>query len=459
MIKSIGNKKKLGTLLLLFLSPLWLTSCWDKKELDQMAFVLSMGIDQSPQGLIEVTARIAVPEAIVGGGGGGGDQSTSPAEISKVVTIAARTIPEGFALLEATVERRVTFTQCRTVVIGEELVRQGLDQILDFFNRHREFRRTLIFFMSKGSPAREIFQHAVPVLEENIARYIEDIVDIQRQFGFSPFVRLHDLNNEMEVYHLDGLIPIMAINPEVAKEKEGTEVKPRPTSEFRADEGSVEEEVRNIPSTLHRSGGNPVSYIGAGVLVGGHLVGYMDADEVRITEIIRGRYQTGIWTFPDPMEEGKYVSVILDQQKPVRIKVDESTDPIRIEISARLLGKLLEVQAGPYVTPEAFRFLEEAIAEELNQQALDLIQRMQALPADPFYLIRPLRWRTLTTKEYMALPWHEWYQKADIVVSIQPEIEFFGFQLAPARPNPATQKLLPPETTEEEDLSGEAEWE
>ncbi|KAB2954550.1 Ger(x)C family spore germination protein [Heliorestis acidaminivorans] len=457
--KNVNKVKKILAIAMVFLSVTLLTSCWDKQELDQMAFVLSMGIDRSPAGLLDLTARIAVPEAIVGAGQiGGGAGPTAPGQITKVLTVTARTLPEGVALLEATVERRISFMQCRIVVIDEKLVEEGLHRTIDFFNRHREFRRSLIFFMAKGSPAREIFQHAVPVLEENIARYVEDIVDIQRQFGFSPFVRLHDLNNTMEMYHFDGLIPIMAINEEVAEEKEGEDVKPRPTEEYWQDDEPAHEELKTIPGKLHRSGGNPVSYVGAGVLVGGKLVGFMNADEVRITELLRGRYKTGIWSIPLAQEEMNYASVILDHQRPPLIAVDTSTEPIRITVTIRMKGKLMEVQGQDIGTPEAFRLVEKKIAEALNKKALDVIARMQSIPADPFHFIRPLRWRTLTTKEYVAIPWHEWFQNAEVVVDFQPEVEFFGFQVNPSRPNLKVEEKVLEEPTEEE-LPGEEEWE
>ena len=42
--------KKSKVLLLALLPPLFLTGCWDKKDPEDRAFIISLGVDSSPRG-------------------------------------------------------------------------------------------------------------------------------------------------------------------------------------------------------------------------------------------------------------------------------------------------------------------------------------------------------------------------------------------------------------------------
>lgn len=68
-------KSKLLRLLLALLIPLLLSGCWERKELNEIAFVLGMGLDKSESGY-KVTMQVVIPSSIssqtAGGAGGGG---------------------------------------------------------------------------------------------------------------------------------------------------------------------------------------------------------------------------------------------------------------------------------------------------------------------------------------------------------------------------------------------------
>ena len=54
---------------------LFLTSCWSKKELTDLAIVSAMGIDKTKDGRYHITLQIINPGNVAGIQGGGGTQS------------------------------------------------------------------------------------------------------------------------------------------------------------------------------------------------------------------------------------------------------------------------------------------------------------------------------------------------------------------------------------------------
>jgi len=68
--------KRKGVFLLLILTmTLFLTSCWSKKELTDLAIVSAMGIDKTKDGRYHITLQIINPGNVAGIQGGGGTQS------------------------------------------------------------------------------------------------------------------------------------------------------------------------------------------------------------------------------------------------------------------------------------------------------------------------------------------------------------------------------------------------
>ncbi|MBM7867494.1 Ger(x)C family spore germination protein [Heliomicrobium gestii] len=428
------KKKRLPVVIAILLCGLILPGCWDKRELDQYAFVLSMGVDLGPQEEIELTVRISIPSSLTAQAGRGG--VSSPAEVSKVITATGRTIPEAMSHLDSQVERQVSYMHCRTVLLGEKIAQHGIVPYLDVFNRYREFRRALFVFIVKDVAVRDIFMNTTPVLETNVARYLESIATSEERTDYAPVTRLLDINRTIEEYHVDTVISVFALNDQILKEKPDSKVKPRPTPEFRKD-GTETPGVEPETSAghLHRSGGNPLEYIGSAVFIGGKLVTYMDGAENRIWSMLIGRYNTGLWTFPDPHQPGKYVSMRLNHGDPLRVTVDDSVHPIRIEVKVELDGTIVEISSRkPYATPEGFRDMEAFINRELNSQAIRLVKRMQKIPADPFQFVRTLRMRTLTTGEYWNIPWREWFRDAEFIADIHVHVRRPGYQVQPDEP-------------------------
>ena len=61
----------------LFLHILLLSGCWDRSEVNQLAMVTAIGIDQKEEHRIELSVQVIVPRAIMGGGGGLGMEQKS----------------------------------------------------------------------------------------------------------------------------------------------------------------------------------------------------------------------------------------------------------------------------------------------------------------------------------------------------------------------------------------------
>lgn len=140
-------KLKLPIVLLLIMGILFLGGCGGKSEINELAYMLGMGIDKGKEeGTYLVTMQMAQPKAS-GGGAAELENWTISVETNSLATITER-VAEVF-------NKQPFAGTVRVVVLGEELAESGINEALDYFQRFYEFRRTIYLLVAKGQ-AREI---------------------------------------------------------------------------------------------------------------------------------------------------------------------------------------------------------------------------------------------------------------------------------------------------------------
>lgn len=417
-------------LLIITLISLSLSGCWDRQELEDFAYIVSMGVDKSPNGQYDFTFRITVPGRVETDGSKGGQ---SPGKVSKLITVTANTFHESLSLLSVGVERQLSFDHCKVLLFSEELARQDLSALLDSFLRENQLRLTLQVWTVRNRPARDVFMVATPVLEQSISRYIESLNTKQREESRVHTVTLKDLAVPLEMYHYDVILPSFGINELVEEEhkknKDMNEL--TPTKEYRE---HIEKKKGSSPfaGETSRSGGNPISFSGGIVFRIGKMAGELNSSELRSYTILTDKFNKGMFTFSYPEDEKNFFSVQLKTARPRKINLEQHGEKLKIQVKVSLEGSLKSLPANyQIVTPEGFENLNRYIEEQLKGRLEDTIKKCQEMKADPFFFIRPWRYQTLTVPEFKAIPWREMYSKAEIDVDVSVKLRRQGLLQQP----------------------------
>ena len=141
--------------ILIILSTIFLTGCWSSREINTLAIAVCIGIDKTENGYL-VTEQVLNPRAIA---------SKKATAESPVVIYTA----EGNDLAEIT--RRFTTQSSRIlyngdlrmVVFGEDVAKDGIQNILDYFLRNYEYRTDFYFVIAKNSTANEVLGILTPI--------------------------------------------------------------------------------------------------------------------------------------------------------------------------------------------------------------------------------------------------------------------------------------------------------
>jgi spore germination protein KC len=421
-------------ILLLLQIPL-LTGCWSRVELEELAFVPSIGLDKGDNQLIQLTARVIIPSALgsPGGGGGGGAE----AKTSKLVSVQAHTIGEALSFLNQVVERQPSFSHCSAVIFGEQLAKEGLIKYMRPLAQYREFRRTMFVFTAKGKAA-DIMKLDKPVIEKSPNRFIENLIKTSDRTGMLPRVQLHDFLTTSEVPHVDPITILVGINPKVKKEAKQEEMEAKKTD---GDEPAVpvfgldQQASPKITGQMKRAGGNPMEYVGTAVYRNDKLVGQLDGQETQLLQMIRGSFKRGILSFSDPLQKGAYVSIIMNVARPPKLDVRMQPDPMHptIRMGLMLEGDLFGVQANSDFTMEKNRIrLESQISKEIEVALRKMVDKLRHdWHADALAIGKQTRMKFLKEEEFKAYDWRTAFDQATVEYTVNFHLRRIGMQGVP----------------------------
>jgi spore germination protein KC len=173
------NLKKRTMLFVVICFSVFLSGCWDSEELQKLDIISAIGIDMGSdkeENRIRATVQIVNPPQIAGGQQGGKFQS------SPVTAYTA----EGSTLLEAL--RKITskasgelfFPHVQLFVIGEEMAKEGIQDLFDLIERDSQFRVLFPVVISRGYKAEELLKVMTP-LESIPASKIKNALDSSKE--------------------------------------------------------------------------------------------------------------------------------------------------------------------------------------------------------------------------------------------------------------------------------------
>lgn len=143
----------------LLLLPVLLSGCWERKELNELAFVLALGLDKAESGY-KVSMQVVIPSSITSQGAGGSGAGGVP-----VVTynFTVPTIYESLRKFNMVSSRSPYMGHIRVLVVGEELAREGLGETLDILQRSHEPRMDFYVMVARKTTAENILNVLTPL--------------------------------------------------------------------------------------------------------------------------------------------------------------------------------------------------------------------------------------------------------------------------------------------------------
>ncbi|MFF5400392.1 Ger(x)C family spore germination protein [Peribacillus butanolivorans] len=182
-------KRSFTIFIMLIVFLLFTTGCWNRRELNELAITLAIGLDSTKDGQYLVTAQVVNPGELATGKGGGGSGG-SPTIIYQA---KGETVFEAIRKMTKESPRKIYPSHLRALVIGESLAKKGIGKPLDLLSRDWELRSDFYIVVAKGMRAAEILK--VPTSLEKISanQIFEALKVSDAAWAATSFVQLDDL--------------------------------------------------------------------------------------------------------------------------------------------------------------------------------------------------------------------------------------------------------------------------
>lgn len=398
---------------------LLLSGCNGANETDEVAYVLAVGVDALPNKQLNITYMIAIPRVLSASGSGGTDSSKSVV----VITIKAPSLAEGRALLSASIARSPDLSHIKVWVVGEELAKQGLGDLIGPFLRFREFRGSMYMMVTRGT-AQEFIKDNHPSIEVLPSRWVEGILLSGNETGYLLPTHIHEFYNRLKSTSGAPYTVLAGINPLSGQDKPSVKPSsPERTSEY-------------LPGNMPREGGNPASVLGTAVFKRDKLAGMLTNEETRMVAILMGNFPKGFLTIVDPKMSERNVHVLLRLGKKPQISVDFINNHPVITIDVLIEGEITSIPSGiNYESLDSRKSLETQVSKTIKLQMEAMLTHTQQLGTDIIDFGRYFRPTFTTYDEVASFNWNDLYPEAEFQIQVKTKIRRTGlmFKSMPIR--------------------------
>ncbi|WP_206879973.1 Ger(x)C family spore germination protein [Alicyclobacillus mali (ex Roth et al. 2021)] len=339
----------------------FVSGCWDRREINDMAFVTACAADRTEDGKYRVTVEVPLPGKIssVGNlGGGGGSSGTKAYFIDSTV---GDTFRQANADQQKAMSRQLYFAHMRVFVFGEELARDNIAQAIDVMARLPQNRMTTYLVVSEG-PGADVL-NTESSMEKTPAEFLRELAS---QFERHP----RTVKRVTEALLAEGQDPYMPLVSVI--------------------ETTPGDEARRQTY---------VKVTGLAIFRGPQMVGMLKGPEADGVLWALGEIKRPTVTVPAPHGAG-HISVIVTRYR-TRVAMHRDGEGVSCRITVKAMGTLAE-NTSPYmyeITKNLPRLEHEASLEIAGEIASGM-KALKSMRADPVGLCNRVY------RLYPAL-WHE----------------------------------------------------
>lgn len=382
-----------------------LTGCWDRIEVNDLAIVQGIALDHAPDGHVEVTISIPVPSEITPPGATGGGAQLGPPATNK--SAVGRTVTEAVIRLQEKLSRRIYWAHNAVILIGEDLARDGIGPVLDFFTRNRQSRLNSVIAVTTGK-ARDVLASTLPV-ELNVPTGIQEM----ERLHLAPFA---DVKTFLQMMLGEGIEPTTSLVHVVTG-------------------GAPQPGTLQLPSgqQSERDPAQPAVF-GAAVFKGDRLVTMLSEREA--AGILFAKGQFGPLFIPVSVDQDRWVGMRLLRYTS-RYRPRLEGDQLRMEVHVSVEAELLENKAGVDADdPRVIKLLERELEKTIGATIRSTVTKMQdEAQADIFGFGAAVRRRLPTLWREISASWDEIFARLPVDIEVKAAILRTGLT---NRPQPLT---------------------
>ena len=421
-------KKILIILLVIVITAFFLTNFSSIYTIDDYAYVIAMGLDNSDDSDLILSLQIAIPA----GSSKGSESSSSQSSSSIVSTVKCKNINGGVNLINDYLGQKLNLSYCKAMVFSEEIAKKGIGNYICTATNDIEIRPSCDIIVSKCS-ALDYITNSKPLLEKLSSKYYEIASSSQKDTGLTRTISLMSFYNRYYDSLCEPYAPLSSIeesNSEDAKnEVQGKTLDSDKNSDNSnggdSSSSSGGKSESSSKKDIEKDNANAkIKNQGLAIFKDDKLIGEISREETLCYMLVSGKLKDAVINVPSPFEDADYVSLNISSvhsKNKVEIKNGTPFITCNISLSARVLSS---TKTSNYLSKENSLALEYATNSYLNANVTDFLYKTsKELKSDFIGFGRNAVRSFKTMDDWKNYDWLNKYQNSEFNVNVNTTVK------------------------------------
>ena len=329
-----------------------LSGCYSVQSIDDLAYVVALGIDLGKNNNLELTVQLTFPNSA--------DSSSSSGEAAPTIinSVECSSINSGISLLNSYVSKEINLSHCKVLIFSEAIASRGIGSEIYTLSNQVEIRPDCNVIISKSS-AKQYITNSKPELENLVVKYYELTPYSNEYTGHITNATMSNFFNALSANYGDP-VAILGNGNKLSITPSNVTVNPEQEFNIVAGENPIVEYERKSEN------------LGLAVFKQAKLVGELTAFENLLHLILTNQFESSVISIDNPYKENSAIDIALYFHKNTKINAKLVNGSPYVKSTIYLNARLLSVdKISESLTPEKIEELELLINSYLENAFLD----------------------------------------------------------------------------------------
>lgn len=368
-------------------------------SIDNLAYVIAIGIDESKNDKIKVSFQFTDTSAFADDGNSG--------ESSTIInTVEAKSIESAVNLLNSYIGKNINLAHCKVIVFSEVMAKKGISNYIYSLINDSQVRPNSNIVISRCD-AKYYIENSTSQYEKIITKYYEVFPNSSDYTGYISNVTLGEFFYQMEDKTRSPIAILGGVNTET------TDIS-----------NSITDDSNILANESTIVGERGTENIGLAVFKDDVLVGELTALESICRSIVDNEVDSFLISIPNPKDDKSLLDLSVNEYKKTDINIDVSNGSPYITVNVFLFAKILSIDTSSNYLDDEFldligksanNYLEKHISDYLYKTSIEFKTCIDDF--DKYAMSK-----FLTLQDWDAYNWNSNYTSAFFNVNVNTKV-------------------------------------
>ncbi|PAD16333.1 Ger(x)C family spore germination protein [Shouchella clausii] len=378
-------KAKIQKTMIMVVSFFLLSGCWDRWELNQLSLIVGIAVDKEGDDYVLTMQAMNPAEIASQETGRGYAQGMDVREKSE-------TIHESLRKMIQKTPRRSFVSQLKVLILSEDVARDGLDHVLDFFYRDHEMRSDFFVLISKDTAAENILNVLTP-LENLSAQSLFDSVEFSgRSYSSTKKLTMDRLFYEIKAVGIDPSIMGVTVSGDIQQGRTKKNVEQNMAAAF-------------------------VETNGLAIFKGSKMITWLSQPHSKDIEYLNSGIENSVKSFTCP--GGGNIALEIHSNNPaIKMELKDGMPSVTYDLSLEATISEVDCVDLDLSVPSSYEQVEKQAQTEMEANIHEAIVATQQAGSDILGIGQELYRKFPDYWEQIQDDWYSIYQDLDIKINI-----------------------------------------